>query len=74
MTLAMNSTVMSGMPRTTSMKMTLSSLITGMVDRRPSASKMPSGNDAAIPTKDSASVTSRPPHNAVSTTGRPKPP
>ena len=46
MTLAMNSTVISGTPRTTSMKMTETSLTTGIFERRPSASRMPSGSDA----------------------------
>ena len=67
MTLAMNSTVISGTPRTISMKMTQSILTTGIFERRPSASMMPSGSDTAMPTKDRMSVTIRPPQSGVST-------
>ncbi len=74
MTLAMNSTVISGTPRTVSMKITHSILMTGIFERRPSASRMPSGSDTAMPTKDRTSVTSSPPHSEVSTCGRPNMP
>ena len=50
MKLAMNSTVTSGTPRTVSMKMTESSLIAGIFERRPSASRMPSGSETTMPT------------------------
>ena len=49
------------------MKMTEIILMTGIFERRPSASRMPSGSDTEMPTKDSTSVTSSPPHSAVST-------
>jgi hypothetical protein len=62
------------MPRTVSMKTTHSVLMIGILERRPSASTMPSGSDTAIPTKDRLSVTSSPPHSEVSTCGRPNMP
>ena len=68
----MNSTVISGTPRQSSMKMTENSLTTGICERRPSASRMPSGNDATMPVTDTTSVTSSPPHCDVSTGTRPK--
>ncbi len=74
MTEAMKSTVISGTPRITSMKMTQSDLITGMRERLPSASRMPAGSDTAMPTKDRMSVTIRPPQFDVSTWLRPKTP
>ena len=63
----MNSTVISGTPRTRSMKMTEINLTTGIFERRPSASTMPSGSETEMPTKESTSVTSSPPHSGVST-------
>ncbi|MCY1245602.1 hypothetical protein D9M72_587660 [compost metagenome] len=62
------------MPRTNSMKAVQSILITGMCDRRPSASRMPSGNDTAMPTKERMSVTIRPPQSGVSTKVSPNQP
>ncbi|MNT72362.1 hypothetical protein D3C72_2109530 [compost metagenome] len=56
------------------MKNVQSILITGMVDRRPSASRMPSGSDTAMPTNDSTSVTIRPPQSGVSTKVNPNQP
>jgi hypothetical protein len=47
---AMKSTVISGTPRTISMKMTESSFTTGSPERRPSASTTPIGSDTAMPT------------------------
>ena len=46
--------------------------MTGILERRPSASRMPSGSETAMPTKERTSVTSRPPQSGVSTCGRPK--
>ena len=71
MTLAMNNTVISGTPRTNSMKNTENSLTVGIFERRPSASRMPIGNEQAMPTEATTMVTSTPPHSTVSTTGRP---
>ena len=45
--------------------------ISGMVERRPSASAMPIGIEATMPVTDTTSVTSRPPHSRVSTIGNP---
>ena len=45
---------------------------TGMVDRRPSASRMPIGSEATMPTMATTSVTRRPPQSGVSTGTRPK--
>ena len=70
----MNSTVISGTPRTNSMKPTDTQRTIGMLERRPSASTMPSGNEPAMPTVATTSVTSRPPHSDVSTCGRPNTP
>ena len=62
-TLAMNSTVTSGTPRTNSMKITENSRTAGMCERRPSASRMPSGSDSTMPTEATTIVTSMPPHS-----------
>ncbi len=45
--------------------------ISGIVERRPSASAMPTGIEVTMPVTDTTSVTSRPPHSRVSTTGSP---
>ena len=45
--------------------------ISGMVERRPSASAMPTGIEATIPVTETTSVTSSPPHCRVSTIGKP---
>ena len=74
MTFAMNRTVISGTPRISSMNMTQNILITGRLDLRPSASRMPTGSDTAIPTKERISVTMRPPQSGVSTSWSPKTP
>ena len=63
----MNSTVMSGTPRTNSMKITENSFTAGMVERRPSASRMPIGSENTMPTHETTIVTSTPPHSEVST-------
>jgi len=68
----MNSTVISGMPRQNSMNTTEASLMTGILERRPSASRMPSGSEATIPVTAMTSVTSNPPQTSVSTGSRPK--
>ena len=44
----------------------------GMVERRPSASSMPMGNEATIPVMATTSVTNRPPQSDVSTATSPK--
>ena len=72
MAFAMISTVMSGTPRTTSMKATDRKRTTGRRDRRPSASRMPSGSDSTIPTVETTTVTSRPPQSAVETFSSPQ--
>ena len=64
-TLAMNSTVISGTPRTNSMKITENSRTAGMCERRPSASRMPIGSENTMPTADTTTVTSTPPHSVV---------
>ncbi len=71
MTLAMNSTVISGTPRTNSMKVAENNRTTGSSERRPNASKMPSGNDATMPTVASRIVTRMPPHRSVEMRGGP---
>ena len=63
MTLAMNSTVISGTPRTNSMKLTENNFTTGICDRRPTASRMPSGSETTMPTVATTMVTSMPPHS-----------
>ena len=70
-TLAMNKTVTSGTPRTNSMKTTENRRTAGMRERRPSASRMPSGSEQTMPTEATTMVTSMPPHSAVSTGGKP---
>ena len=70
-TLAMNSTVISGTPRTNSMNTVDTSRTVGMSERRPSASRMPSGSDTTMPTEATTMVTSTPPHSTVSTTAKP---
>ena len=42
-----------------------------MVERRPSASAMPTGIEATMPVTDTTSVTRSPPQSRVSTTGSP---
>ena len=71
MKFAMNSTVMKGTPRTISMKPEQMALTIGRLDRRPSARRTPSGSENTMPTSDTSSVTSTPPHRSVVTTGRP---
>ena len=71
MTLAMNRTVISGTPRTNSMKITENSRTAGICERRPSASRMPIGSEATIPTAATTMVTSTPPHCVVETRGKP---
>ena len=67
----MNSTVISGTPRTNSMKITENSFTAGMVERRPSASRMPIGSENTMPTQDTTMVTSTPPQSEVSTLRKP---
>src|SRR6185436_869109 len=70
-TLAMNSTVISGTPRTNSMKITENSRTAGIRERRPSASTMPIGNENTMPTEATTTVTSTPFHDVVSTLDKP---
>ena len=48
--------------------------ISGMVERRPKASRIASGNASTRPNSDSSSVTGRPLQRLVGTAGRPKMP
>ncbi len=67
----MNSTVISGTPRTNSMKIienTLAPAACSNAGRAPS--RMPNGSDTTMPTADTTTVTSTPPHSEVSTFGR----
>jgi hypothetical protein len=68
----MNRTVISGTPRTNSMKITENSLTSGMFERRPSASTTPIGSENTMPMADTTTFTSMPPHNVVGTWDRPK--
>ena len=70
-TLAMNRTVISGTPRTISMKITARIFTAGMDERRPSASRMPSGSETTIPTLATTTVISMPPQREVSTISNP---
>ena len=67
----MNSTVISGTPRTNSMKITESIRTAGMRERRPSARRIPSGSENTMPTEATTIVTRTPPHSTVSTGSRP---
>ena len=60
-TLAMNSTVISGTPRTNSMKMTENSRTVGISERRPSASSTPIGSENTMPTVATTTLTRIPP-------------
>ena len=66
----MNRIVISGTPRTNSMNHTDIQRAKGILERRPSARMTPIGNDIVMPTVATTSVTSIPPQNWVSTTGR----
>ena len=71
MTADMKSTVSSGTPRHSSMKPIERDLMTGSSERRPSASRMPSGSAPATVTKEMMTSSISPPHRLVSTKGRP---
>ena len=64
--------MINGTPRQNSMKVTLTTRIAGMFERRPNASTMPKGNAPAIPTVAITSVSIRPPHWLVDTLVRPQ--
>ncbi len=66
MTDAMKRTVINGTPRQSSMKATQMALMIGILERRPSASTMPIGSEATIPTTAITRVRNRPPHSGVS--------
>src|SRR5438128_399578 len=70
-TLAMNSTVISGTPRTNSMKITENNFTAGIVERRPSASRIPIGSENTMPAHETTMVTSTPPQSEVSTLRKP---
>ena len=70
----MNSTVISGTARTSSMKPTHSSRTTGMSDRRPSARSTPIGSELTMPTPAITRVRNRPPQSDVWTSRSPKAP
>ncbi len=70
----MNNNVIKGTPLINSIYITLIVLITGIFDCRPSAKRIPIGNDAIIPTDATIIVRSNPPHLSVSTYSNPKPP
>ena len=67
----MNRTVITGTPRTNSMKVIETALITGSSERRPSASRMPSGSEKTMPMAATTTVTRMPPHSEVDTTVSP---
>ncbi|OMP13833.1 hypothetical protein COLO4_00852 [Corchorus olitorius] len=59
------STVISGMPRQNSIMVTEMTLIAGSFERRPRASRMPSGSAPTMPTAAMTMVSIRPPHSLV---------
>ncbi|CAB3732533.1 hypothetical protein LMG3458_04967 [Achromobacter deleyi] len=63
----MNSRLISGTPRMSSMYTTHSALIAGIFERRPRASSTPIGKAKAMPNVDRISVSGRPPQRAFST-------
>ena len=67
----MNSTVINGTPRPSSMAAVDASLTNGSSERRPSARAMPIGSENTIPTSETTRVTRMPPHRSVETCGRP---
>ena len=67
MTADMKSTVSSGTPRHSSMKPMEKYLTTPSSERRPSASRMPSGKAPATVTKEMMTSSINPPHSLVST-------
>jgi hypothetical protein len=56
------------------MKTTLMTRMIGSDERRPSASRMPSGSEQMMPVNEITNVTSSPPHSLVSTCGNPNMP
>ena len=72
MVFAMISTVISGTPRTNSMKITEASRTTGSFERRPSARSTPNGSENTMPTVATRSETRMPPHSAVGTSSMPR--
>ena len=67
MTADMNRTVSRGTPRHSSMNPIEKILITGSWERRPRASRMPSGRAPATVTKEMMTQSINPPHKLVST-------
>ena len=70
----MNSTGISGSPRTSSIYTLDRARRAGSVERRPSASRILQGKAPAMVPSDSSRVSGRPPHSEVSTAFRPKAP
>ena len=64
----------SGRPRTDSIVTTAPILTAGMVERRASASRMPTGKAIPIATTVRISVTGSPPQDEVGTSSSPRPP
>ncbi|MNJ76440.1 hypothetical protein D3C77_737200 [compost metagenome] len=72
MTEDMNNTVINGTPRQNSMKVTHTTFTAGIFERRPRASKMPSGKAPTMPTVAITKVSIKPPHWLVGTVVRPR--
>ena len=66
--------MISGTPRTNSMKITHSRWMIGSLERRPSASTIPIGSDSTMPTSAITRVSMKPPHLSVVTDSSPSPP
>ena len=67
-------TVTNGTPRQNSIKVTHSTRIAGMCERRPRASMMPSGKAPLMPTAAITRVSIKPPHWLVATSLKPRKP
>ena len=73
-TTATNSSVISGTPRKPSMNATDSARTSGSCERRPSASRTPSGSDRAMPASPATRFSMKPPKRSVGMASSPKPP
>ena len=71
---AINSSEITGTERTSSMYSTQSMRTTGSFERRPRASKIPSGRAKIIPAVPRNTVTSMPANLVEETSGKPAPP
>ncbi len=65
--MATSSSVISGTPRMNSMKPTESDLTMNMSERRPSASRMPSGSEKAMPVMPMVTDSMKPPKSLEAT-------